>query len=156
MTTIRANRITPEGFARYGKVARLPSGEPTAAAAAFTFWSDVASYQIEGETEIGFCTVYRQDAARVPWMERHLRTPELLIPIDAPFILPVMPEDAPGSGVEAFRVDVGEAVVIGTGVWHSACHPAEGDAATYFVVFRRGTPREDVTKKDVADVVVEG
>src|SRR5690606_41731797 len=120
----------------------------------FKFWSDLTHYLIEGETEIGLCTVYRQDEPRVAWMERHERTPELLIPIDAPFVLPVMTADAPDSGVEAFRVEVGEAVVVGQNVWHSACHPVGRDAATYFVIFRRGTPHEDVVKKDVAGVVV--
>lgn len=143
---VTPQRITPDNFARYGRVARLPDGAPTAEDATFRYWSDAAHYEIDGETEIGFCTVYRQDEPAVTWMERHARTPELLIPIDGPFLLPVMGDDAE---VEVFEVQPGEAVVIGQGVWHSACHPADGDAATYFVIFRRGTPREDVTKKDL-------
>lgn len=139
-------RITPETFARYGRVARLPDAAPTAEDATFRFWSDVAHLGIDGETEIGFCTVYRQDGPAVTWMERHDRTPELLIPIDGPFLLPVMGE-GDEDPVEVFEVRPGEAVVIGQGVWHSACHPAAGDAATYFVIFRRGTPHEDVIKK---------
>lgn len=144
---VTPQRITPENFARYGRVARLPESAPTAEDATFRYWSDAAHYEINGETEIGFCTVYRQDQPAVTWMERHDRTPELLIPIDGPFLLPVMEES--GAGVEVFEVQPGEAVVIGQGVWHSACHPAGGDAVTYFVLFRRGTPQEDVTKKDL-------
>jgi hypothetical protein len=56
--------------------------------------------------------------------------------------------------VEIFRVEPGEAVVIGDGVWHSACLPVEGASATYFVVFRRGTPRADVIKRDIDPVAV--
>ena len=140
-------RITPENFARYGRVARIPDGAPTAEDATFRYWSDAAHYNIDGETEVGFCTVVRQDVPAVTWMERHERTPELLIPIDGPFLLPVMGE---GKDVEVFEVQPGEAVVIGQNVWHSACYPAEGDAATYFVIFRRGTPQEDVIKTDIA------
>ena len=140
-------RATPESFARYGAVVPVPTQAPTAADATFRYWSDLVHYRIEGETEIGRCTVYRQDEPRVTWMERHDRTPEFLIPADGPFVLPVM-DDA--GTVEAFRVETGEAVVIGQGVWHSACHPVGADQATYFVVFRRGTPQEDVTKQDLA------
>lgn len=142
---------TPDSFRRYGSVVNAPAVEPTASDATFRFWSDLAHYGIEGETEIGLCTVYRQEAPRVSWMERHDRTPELLIPIDAPFLLPVMEEDGP---VEIFRVEPGEAVVIGQGVWHSACLPVGADAATYFVIFRRGTPQQDVTKRDVEPLSV--
>lgn len=144
---VSPQRITAENFAPYGRVARLPDGTPTAEDATFRYWSDAAHYGIDGETEIGFCTVYRQDAPAVTWVERHDRTPELLIPIDGAFLLPVM--GAGDADVEVFEVEPGEAVVIGQGVWHSACHPAAGDAATYFVLFRRGTPQDDVTKKDL-------
>lgn len=154
MTSITPLRITADRFHAYGKVLQAPESEPTAADATFSFWSDLINYRIDGETEIGLCTVYRQDVPRVTWMERHARTPELLIPIDAPFILPVVPEDAPDHAVEAFQVDLGEAVLIGPGVWHSACHPVGQDVATYFVLFRRGTPQEDVEKKAVANVVL--
>ena len=87
------------------------------------------------------------------WMERHDRTPEFLIPADGPFLLPVM-DDA--GAVAVFRVEPGEAVVIGQGVWHSACLPVGAEAATYFVVFRRGTPQEDVTKQDIDPVALGG
>jgi ureidoglycolate hydrolase len=151
--TAQPRRATPDAFARFGAVVPAPTQAPTASDDTFKYWSDLAHYGIEGETEIGLCTVYRQDAPRVTWMERHDRTPEFLVPADGPFLLPVM--DAAGA-VEVFRVEQGEAVVIGQGVWHSACLPVEGDAATYFVVFRRGTPREDVTKQDITPLSVEG
>jgi ureidoglycolate lyase len=153
MSTLTPQRATPEAFARFGSVVPAPTVEPTAADPTFSYWSDLAHYRIEGETEIGLCTVHRQADPRVTWMERHDRTPEILIPADGPFLLPVMDE---AGAVEVFRVEPGEAVVIGDGVWHSACHPAEAASATYFVVFRRGTPREDVVKRDVPAVAVEG
>lgn len=147
---MQAHTIDEENFSVFGRVARLPHAEPLAADDTFKFWSDVAHFGIEGETEIGFCTVYARDG-RVDWMERHDRTPELLVPIDGPFILPVMS----GEGrVEAFRADPGTAVVIGQSVWHSACHPVGGDETTYFVIFRRRTPQEDVTKQEIEPVQI--
>jgi len=139
-------RATSTSFARYGSVVNTPDGSPTAADGSFKYWSDLAHYAVSGETEIGLCTVYQQSEPRVTWMERHDQTPEILIPVDAPFLLPVMDDR---DKVELFRVDPGEAVVIDVSVWHSACIPVGATAATYFVIFRRGTPAEDVIKRDI-------
>ncbi len=149
MQTIHPKRINAENYAAFGHVARVPSGEPLAADETFKYWSDSAHYRIEGETEIGYCTVYREDDEVVAWMEQHAQTPEILIPVDRPFILPVMSDDG---RIEAFQAKPGEAVVIRPGVWHSACKPVDADEATYFVLFRRGTPHQDVSKKDIEPV----
>lgn len=149
---MRSQHISPRSFERFGRVASLPGTEPLAEDDTFSYWSDVASYEIDGATEVGFCRVYRRRPDHVDWMERHDRTPEILIPIDRAIVLPVMGRDR---RVEAFRIDIGQAVVIDRGVWHSACRPVGGEEATYFVVFRRGTPQEDVIKTEVEPVVIE-
>lgn len=148
---MRAQTISPDSFQEFGRVAALPSSDPLARDETFAFWSDVTHFTIDGETEIGFCTVYRQDRDVVRWMERHERTPELLVPVDGPFILPVMTKD---ERVAAFRVEPGTAVVIGQDVWHSACLPVDTGQTTYFVIFRRGTPAEDVIKTDISPVEI--
>ena len=148
--TLVPQRLTADRFRKFGRVALPPRGEALARTEAFAYWSDCARYLVDGETEIGYCTAYAGDGV-VTWMERHARTPELLIPANAPFILPVMDGE---ERVEAFRVEPGEAVVIGEGVWHSACLPIEGPEATYFVIFRRGTPHEDVEKVNIPPVEV--
>lgn len=152
MNRINYRRLDADNFGRYGSVARLPGGPPLAADETFEYWSDAGRFEVGGETEIGYCTVKRRSAPIVDWMEQHVRTPEVLIPIDNSFVLPVMSEDG---AVEAFAAEPGEAVVIGTGVWHSACLPLGGDKATYFVIFRRRTPQEDVTKKNIAPVFLQ-
>ena len=152
---ITPQRVTAENFMRFGAVAKLPTNaEPLAAEASFSYWSDVAAFAIEGPTEIGYCTVFRQEGGPINWLERHVRTPELLIPIDAPFFLPVMRDDESVERLEVFEVRPGEAVVIGQGVWHGACHPTHGEEATYFVIFRRGTPAEDVAKRELQDLAI--
>lgn len=151
MTPIQPQYISPGAFARYGKVAQLPGEEPLAATEQFQFWSDVVAFDVEGPVEIGYCTVFEQAEDQVSWMERHDRTPEVLVPIDGPFLLPVMAEGQ----VEVFLVEPGEAVVIGANVWHSACLPVDDEETTYFVIFRRGTPQEDVTKIDIDPVSIE-
>ena len=146
---VQAKKVTPGNFALFGAVVTSPVGKPTSEAADYKFWSDIAHYLIDGETEIGMCTVYRQPKAEIGGMERHLRTPEILIPIDGPFVLPLLRDGRPEEEAEAFRVDVGEAVVISKAVWHGACLPADRAQVSYFVIFRRNTPHADVAKKDV-------
>jgi ureidoglycolate hydrolase len=153
--TISPVNATPANFARYGQVVKTPAGAPTSQAADYKLWSDIAHFAIDGETEIGLCRVFRLPVARIRGMERHLRTPEILIPIDAAFLLPLLRDDDASAGAAVFRVAPGEAVVVGAGVWHGACLPVGAHAASYFVIFRRGTPHEDVEKKDIAPFDVE-
>ncbi len=153
--TVQPRRITAKAFARYGETAVLPDDEePLASEEAFSYWSDVSRLKIDGETEIGYCTAFQQEKGEAPWLERHLRTPELLIPIDAPFLLPVLLENESEEQMEVFEVRPGEAVIIDRGVWHGACSPACSDEVTYFVIFRRGTPHEDVIKRDLVNVKI--
>lgn len=151
---IQARRVTSQNFAKFGKVVSTPTGEPTSQRPDYKFWSDIADYLIEGETEIGICTVYAQAAREISGVERHLRTPEILIPIDAPFILPVLLDGEDVSNVEAFQVNPGEVVIIDKGVWHAACLPAGKAESSYFVIFRKNTPYEDVVKKDIQKVEI--
>lgn len=146
---------TPEGFSKYGKIVKSPAGEPTSQANDYKFWSNIADYNIDGETEIGICTVYKQDKNIISGMERHLNTPEILIPIDAPFVLPVLKDGDDESLAEAFRVDIGEAIVIDDAVWHGACLPDGKDTSSYFVIFRKRTPHDDVEKKAISPFEVE-
>jgi ureidoglycolate hydrolase len=139
-----------ENFSRYGKVVSTPSGKPTSEGDDYRFWSDIANYNIEGETEVGICTVYKQEDEKIYGLERHLRTPEILIPIDAPFILPVESEDE-NKQLEYFQVDVGEAVIMNEAIWHGPCLPVGKSDSSYFVIFRRRTPYEDVEKKSLID-----
>lgn len=152
MNRIKHRRIAADNFERFGSVTLFPSDPPLAADETFEYWSDAGRFHVEGETEIGYCTVRRRSEPVVNWMERHVHTPEVLIPIDRACVLPVMSDDG---NVEAFVAEPGVAVVIGPGVWHSACLPLGADDARYFVIFRRRTPHEDVIKKDIQPVSID-
>lgn len=152
--SIKSKRISSQNFRKFGSVVNSPSGRPTSEAADYKFWSDIADYKIEGETEIGICTVYRQKENVITGMERHLKTPEILIPIDGAFVLPLLIDGDDISDSEAFRVNIGEAVKINDGVWHGACLPADKVESSYFVIFRKGTPHSDVEKKDISPIEI--
>ncbi len=152
---IKAQKITLENIGKFGKVIILSDNPPTSLAADYKFWSNLANYHIEGRTEIGICTVYRQPENRIEGMERHLKTPEILIPIDAPFVLPLLKEGDPRGSAEAFCVEQGQAVIIDAGVWHGACIPVGKAESSYFVIFRLNTPSEDVEKKQMEPLWVD-
>lgn len=152
---IKAEHITTENFSKFGRIVSAPKDKPTSEAEDYKFWSDIADYMIEGSTEIGLCTVYKQPKAEISGMERHLNTPEILIPIDAPFVLPLLHDGKAGKEAEAFKVNIGEAVVIDRGVWHGACLPVGKKECTYFVIFKKSTPFEDVEKKQIEMIEIE-
>jgi len=149
MMVIKAQKVSRKKFQKFGKLATNPVGQPTSEGVDYKFWSDLASYQIEGETEIGICRVFRQEQNLIKGMERHLHTPEILIPIDAPFAVPLLLGDASEKEAMAFRVDLGQAIVIDPAVWHGACLPVGKKESSYFVIFRRKTPFTDVEKKEI-------
>mgnify|MGYP001156589501 FL=1 len=146
--------INPVNFAKFGKVVALPREKPTAEGDTFKFWANIANYRINGKTEIGLCTVTLPRGNRVNSLECHLHTPEILIPVDAPFALPLLIEGEPEENLKIFRVNVGEAVVINPGVWHGACIPLEKSEATYFVIFRYQTSQKDIEKKSINDIEI--
>jgi ureidoglycolate hydrolase len=152
---IKSKQISTENFKKFGKVVTAPKGEPTLQSTDYKFWSDIANYHIEGETEIGICTVYKQPKNEITGMERHLRTPEILIPIDAPFTLPLLLDGKREEDADAFQCNLGEAVIINKAVWHSACLPVGKEESSYFVIFRKGTPNEDVEKKNIKTIEIE-
>jgi ureidoglycolate hydrolase len=147
MIVVSATRVDHDSFAPFGTVVLAPAGRPTSEGPTYRFWSDLAHYDCGGETEIGVCAVSGSPSIEFRSLERHLHTPEILVPIDAPFALPLMVEgtDEP----KAFIVNIGEAVVIDRAVWHGACVPIGVARSSYFVIFRRGTPHNDVEHRDV-------
>ncbi len=155
MIKIVPEEINRENFNTFGSVVTTPQKEPTAAASTFTFWSDIAHYTIDTETEIGLCAVFRQSETVINEMERHLHTPEILIPIDAPFVLPLLHEGEKDGQIQAFQVNIGQAVIIDAAVWHGACIPVGKKQSSYFVIFRRGTPHNDIEKKAVTSSEIE-
>ncbi|MCK9282250.1 MAG: ureidoglycolate lyase [Melioribacteraceae bacterium] len=155
MKSIKTKIVDKINFGKFGEVVKFPNGKTTSEDNSYKFWSNIANYKIEGKTEIGICTVYKQNKNIIEGVERHLHTPEILIPIDAPFVLPLLLEGDSEVMMESFKVEIGEAVVVNETVWHGACLPVGKDSASYFVIFRLNTPNEDVEKKSISPTLIE-
>lgn len=155
MLTIKSKPADKENFKRFGDVVKLTNAEPTSQDNTYKFWSNISNYYIDGKTEIGICTVFKQSVNKIAGVERHLNTPEILIPIDAPFVLPLLLDGEEENKMEAFEVNIGEAVIINEGVWHGACLPVGKNEASYFVIFKLNTPNQDVYKKEISPLQIE-
>ncbi|MBN2413076.1 ureidoglycolate lyase [candidate division KSB1 bacterium] len=152
---IKSNRINKENFNKFGTVIIIPSGYPNAQTEDYKFWSDIGHYQIDGKTEIGICTVFKHALNRVTTMERHKQTPEILIPIDAPFVVPLLSDNDVKTPIQAFQVNIGEGIIINNGVWHGPAIPVGQDQSSYFVIFRLGTPHQDVDELNITPVIID-
>ena len=154
MITLQTKKITSKNFTAFGQLVSIPLKKPTAQGKTYRFWSDIARYTIDGETEIGLCTVYKNEKNLITGLERHLYTPEILIPVDDAFVLPVLKEGEPLAAAASFRIEIGQAVVINQAVWHGACIPASLLESSYFVIFKRKTPDKDVELKDIESLQI--
>jgi len=151
--TIKVKKITPTSFAKFGKVADAKIKPPLVDAENLKFWTTITTYTVDGETEIALCQV-KKSVDSVEMLERHVKTPEILVPIEGDFILPVAPagnlqdpEETPeASSVEAFLVRSDQAVVMEKGVWHTAPIPI-GEETSFFVIFRKETTKQDAAFK---------
>jgi ureidoglycolate hydrolase len=68
----------------------------------------------------------------------------------------MLPEEEGGNNsIKSFEVGPGEVVIIDKAVWHGACIPVGKEESTYFVIFRRNTPSEDIEKKSIQTIELE-
>jgi ureidoglycolate hydrolase len=90
-------------------------------------------------------------------MEHHLGTPEMLIPLDVPLLVPIAPADASADSVpnpeqiEGFVVKPGQALVMDRSGWHWLPFPTEGESGSCLIIFARDTPRHDLLIRDLPD-----
>jgi ureidoglycolate hydrolase len=142
---------TAEQVARYGRLVSAAAVEHQPELA-LQWWPELASFEMTGRTaDLGLARVTR-GTWTVPRIERHVQTSELLIPFGGNILVPVAPPDtsrAPADAaaleatIQAVLVRVGEALILGPGVWHAPAFPVEA-VAYYWCLLRRGTGAEDV------------
>lgn len=137
MRQVVARALTPEGFARFGRVHDL--GQPGEGVSHHQDedWTDGFTRMplIDGPAHLGMT---RADAA--PWtcrqMERHPRTQEALFCAGTPIVLAVAPAGAGAAPatdmIEAFVIRPGQLAVMDRGVWHDACRGLDAPTAYYW------------------------
>ena len=136
----------------YGKLVELPSGEEcTFYADHFRYWKQQATLNIDGPVEVGVLQVKRNQLS-FNQMERHDCSPELLIPLNGDFVLPVAMNTGPVpdlKNVQALHVKQGQAVLLNPGCWHWMPHPLVDDIAI-LIIFKNNTSAEDLIIGDLS------
>jgi ureidoglycolate lyase len=139
-------RLTPESFAGLGQVVIKPAGQPTVTRPGLRFWNRVGAMDVPGEVEMGILELTTQEFV-FDSLERHVRTPEMFIPIEGVAIMPIglgtgedgfpRPEE-----IKAFIFDAGTSIIMNPGVWHWIPYPVTA-VASYLIPALVGTPTED-------------
>ncbi|MFW5695093.1 MAG: ureidoglycolate lyase [Alkalispirochaeta sp.] len=145
---------TASSLEKYGELLTNADTAPAADNDVFAFWNDVSVGDFEGAASFGMVHTKPGDL-RVPMLERHVRTTETLVPLDEDIVL-VLAEPSSGElpdleTARAFKIPRGAGITLKRGTWHYVpLVPSKIDART-LVVFRQGTPAEDLEVRQLAD-----
>jgi len=94
---------------------------------------------------------------QVSRMERHLRTPEVLVAIDGDSVICLAPPQEPVAGklkdMRAVTVRKGQVFIMETGAWHWIPFPLENRPARFLVVFKQKTGQNDLEFHALAESV---
>jgi len=158
---IRAEPLTEEAFAPFGRVIQRPRTEPHQASATYVYWDKIMPLDLSGSpAELGFLEALHRPfvASR---LERHRKATQTFIPFStAASVLVVAPgnpdddDDVPRpEAVRAFLLDGTAGYHLFRGVWHLSPFPI-GPVARFVMVVRRDTIVDDQEIIDM-DATVE-
>lgn len=157
MQEIKAVALTPENFKDYGQVLSISKGTPMADTEEFVYWGKVAELAMTGKVSTGFLVCRKREGV-VNSLERHVRTPEILVALEGDsMICMARPESVSGTDqierIQAFYVRQGEALVMHAGTWHWIPIPVDREESKFLVIFASGTEAEDLEVRDLSDTI---
>lgn len=149
--SLNALPLVDVDFEEYGLILGKPEKEPTVELEILRYWDSIGVLEgLRGDYSIGFLEVYRRPMI-VDVLERHVKTWEALIPLEGVSIIPLAPPSKDGPDpdkVKAFILDGTAGILMYEGTWHYAPYPIS-PKATFLVLFRRNTPKEDLELKEL-------
>jgi ureidoglycolate lyase len=150
MTMLAAEPLAAAAFAPFGAVVEQPGRPQDADGPGWRWWGEnqllAASERGYG---VGFLDLQPTEPA-FDWAERHMRSQELIAPLNGTCLVYVGPPESleqphalpPLEDFHVFRVQPGQALLLGAGVWHGA-PLADGGPARVMVLLQQGTGRDD-------------
>ncbi len=149
---IKTKKLTSDDFMQYGQVISIPTSLlPTIKNEEITYWKQQAVLDIDGPIEIGILKVKKHEMV-FSQMEKHLKTPEMLIGLDGAFIIPVtsmFKEKPEVKKIEAFEVAICQAIIMSPHCWHWTPCPVDKSEITILVIFKDNTSQNDIVIKDL-------
>ncbi len=144
--------LTPESFLGYGSVLSVGPGTPMANSEEITYWGKVAELEMGARVSTGYMFCKPRKGV-LKQLERHLRTPEILVALRGDSLVCLARPSAPGSrnidGLQAFHVRQGQAFAMAPGTWHWAAFPLRRAEAVFLVAFASGTEGADLEFTDL-------
>lgn len=144
---VEVQPLTKEAFKPYGYLLERQTENPELVSEQYTMWIHEGRLEFEGEAWVGVSNLLKRPF-RFSSMERHLKSMELMLPLNGSMLLAMAPHESldpeevpPVDKVQVFEVKVGQAVIFNTGPWHWTPFPTE-DVVTILVVLREGTIKE--------------
>ena len=152
--TITAEEMTADSIAPYGELFNNHDVEPAFDSQVFCFWNDVSVGDV-GNAPVSFVMVQTKPGPlHVPALERHVHTTETLVPLDSDVFLvlgtPTAGPTPDADTVKAFRLPRGMGVTLKKGTWHNVPLIRETNPAHTLVVFRQGTPTDDLEMRELS------
>jgi len=162
MTTLPVRPLSDETFGRYGAVLARPARRHDAEGPGWRWWAETGTLETADQPyAVGYLDL-QPAAHRFDWAERHMRSPETIVPLTGDCLIYVGPPDHPDDPArmppteefQVFRVGAGQGVVLSPGVWHGA--PLAIDRPLQaMVLLARGTGQDDTTVVRFEDDPVE-
>ena len=157
MVEIQAIPIESSSFMTYGQIISEGRSEPLADQEEFVYWGKVAELMVGNRVSTGVLVCHTRDRI-VEEMERHVRTPEILVVLKGNGVVCMAePESEPGAdrieGIAAFIVRQGWAFVMKAATWHWIPFPLDSREVKFLVVFASGTEDDDLEIKKLAEPV---
>lgn len=160
MIEVKAKKLTMESFAKFGHFGNMtePDGFYTGGDA-FLFYRDMVRMHVGPRMGMGFSPLVVKKPAeyRVPCMEFHDYTAEVMLPLEDDAVLCLAPanggETPSAEQIEAFIIPKGTLIHINPGTWHYVPMPVNKEQASVLIVLPERTYRNDLIAEDF-DIVV--
>jgi ureidoglycolate hydrolase len=146
----KAYQLSRGHFADYGDLLSQPSCEPLADNESITYFDRISELEITNPISTGIVEGHQANY-QVKSVERHLKTPEILVALSGDFVtlLGIPDHDTDQiRGLKAFYVKQREAIALKQGTWHSVPLPVK-ESCKALVIFKSGTPDNDLELQEL-------
>lgn len=150
---VEANADDFQDLGSFFKWSEIKKKKPSLSEVSFDWWGRLETLYFTNGMEIGLLRMKKSEMT-INKMERHLRTAEILIPIDGDFVVPVCSFNQkdkrliPTNDICGYYLNKDQCMILKPGIWHWAPFPLQ-DSGSIVLMFQQGTPENDLEFRDL-------